>query len=153
MTLRDAIVIRSSPGAVWEIVADPALTSLWNPKCVACDHRQGLVAEGSHYRVRFRMKGPEQEARCDVIACVPGALLTTRYSGEGFGNGGFVDETFRLDVTGGGTRLRHAVDLRRSGIPWMVRVAVAVIAVCGYKVGRPLLENIRELAESPSPRS
>lgn len=153
MTFRDEITIRSSPSTVWAAVSDPSLMPLWNPKCVTCERQEGSMRRGSRYKATFRMKGPEQETWCKVLDCAPTQLLTTRYSGKAFRNGGYVEETFRLTPIPSGTRLLHAVDFAHSGLPWLVRLLMQLVSTFGYSVGKSSLERIRDLVEeSPANR-
>jgi hypothetical protein len=93
------------------------------------------------------MKGPEQETWCEVLDCAPKQLLTTRYSGKAFRNGGYVEETFRLTPIPSGTRLLHAVDFAHSGLPWLVRLLMQLVSTFGYSVGKSSLEGLRDLVE------
>lgn len=147
MTLRDEIVIRGAPAKVWAIISDPSLTPLWNPKCVKCEHQEGSLRRGSRYKAIFRLKGPEQETWCEVVACLQAQLLKTRYTGKAFRNGGYVEETFRLTPSPNGTRLFHAVDFTHSGVPWLIRLLMQLLNTFGYSVGQSSLEGIRDLAE------
>ena len=147
MTFRDEIAIRGAPAKVWAIISDPSLMPLWNAKCVTCERQEGALREGSRYKATFRLKGPEQETWCEVRDCAPAQLLKTRYSGHAFRNGGYVEETFRLTPSSDGTRLLHAVDFSRSGLPWLVRLLMQLVHTFGYSVGKSSLEGIRDLAE------
>ena len=146
MTLRDEIAIRCSPAGVWAIISDRSLMPLWNPKCVKCEEQQESIRRGSRYKAAFRLKGPERETWCEVQDCVPTQLLRTRYSGEAFQKGGYVEETFRLTPSPNGTRLFHAVDFTHSGLPWLIRLLMQLVNTFGYSVGRSSLEGIRNLA-------
>jgi hypothetical protein len=93
------------------------------------------------------MSGPEQEMWCEVIDCVPMRLLKTRYSGDAFRNGGYVEEVFELVPSPTDIRLTHAVDYSHSGLPRFFRVLMWLISRFGYSVGRSSLDGIKELAE------
>ena len=109
MKLRDRITIRCAPEVVWAVLAEPSFMPAWNPKCVSCQAPRGPIHVGDRYTAIFRMKGPEQEASCEVLECVSLQRLTVRYSGAGFPNGGHVEETFQLTPTSAGTRLTRLV--------------------------------------------
>jgi len=74
--------------------------------------------------------------------------VRTRFSGEVFRNGGYVDEEFRLIPLAAATRLMHLVDYTHSGLPWIIAVLMRFIQTFGYSVGKSPLEGIKELAEN-----
>lgn len=147
MILRDRIDVRASAAQVWEVLGDPTLMELWNPKCVRCETDRRQVHVGLRYRASFRLSGPERASRCEVMACTPGELLTTRFHTEGPGPAGYVDETFRLLPQGEGTRIVHEVDFTHSGLPRWLQAFMKVVDLMGRKVGKSSLDGIRELAE------
>lgn len=147
MILRDRLDVRASPAHVWDVLADPALMELWNPKCVRCQVDRQHVSVGLRYRASFRLSGPERQSDCEVLACIPGELLTTRFSTEAPGPAGYVDETFRLKPLAEGTRIVHEADFTHSGLPRWLRVFMKVVDLVGRKVGKSSLEGIKELVE------
>lgn len=147
MTLRDRTCINASPERVWEILADPSLMELWNPKCVRCEANDDRARVGLRFQATFRLRGPEHPMACEVTNCTPPELITFRYVGDALRAGGYVEETFRLQPAGEGTDISHAVDLSRSGLPWMVRVLAKLLSVIGRQQSKSSLDCIRELAE------
>jgi uncharacterized protein YndB with AHSA1/START domain len=145
MTLREAIVLENSPAEIWAILADPALMTLWNPKCVKCEPKGGPIRTGFRYKATFRLGGSDREADCEVVDFVPGELLKTRFEGGAFKDGGYVEETFRIVPSEAETKLVHEVDFSRSGLPWFVQALMKLIDTFGYSVGKSPLEGIREL--------
>jgi len=146
MILRDRIEVNADPARIWEVLADPALMELWNPKCVRCESGSHVYV-GLRYRASFRLRGPERESRCEVIACTPGVLLTTRFLMEAPGPAGYVDETFRLRPWREATCVIQEVDFTHSGLPRWLQAFMKVMDLVGRKVGRSSLKGIRELVE------
>lgn len=145
--LRDRIDVKARAAQVWDVLDDPGLMERWNPKCVRCESDRRHVQVGLRYRASFRLSGPERESQCEVLTCVPGELLTTRFLTEGPGPAGYVDETFRLRPCGDGTRVIHEVDFTHSGLPRWLQVFMKVMDVVGRKVGKASLEGIKELVD------
>jgi len=146
MILRDGIEMNADLARVWEVLADPALMELWNPKCVRCES-DSHVCVGLRYRASFRLSGPERESQCEVIACTPGERLTTRFLMEAPGPAGYVDETFRLRPGREGTHVVHEMDFTHSGLPHWLQAFMKVMDLVGRKVGKSSLEGIKALVE------
>jgi uncharacterized protein YndB with AHSA1/START domain len=106
MRLYDRIYVEASPSAVWEVLRDPNLMELWNPKCVRSRAGEGPFGAGFTFEAAFRLGGgPERSAECRIQEYQPNELLTTRYSGSAFKKGGYVMETYRLIPRGQGTKV------------------------------------------------
>jgi len=153
MILYDRIDVCANPEQIWEVLDDPALMELWNPKCVQCAADRHQVHLGLRYRASFRMSGPPRESHCEVMACRPCELLTTRFLMEAPGPTGYVDETFRLRAHRGGTRIAHEVDFTHSGLPRWLQVFMKVMDLVGRKAGKSSLDGIKELVEKPEAES
>ena len=147
MILRERAHLQTRADQIWEILADPALMELWNPKCVRCQAGASRVHVGLRYRATFRLSGPEQEAQCEVLECQPGQKLTIRFTTEAPRRGSQVDETFRLQPSGDGTEVTHDVDFTHSPLPWWLKVLMKVLDVVGTRRGRSSLDGIAELVE------
>lgn len=145
MTLREEMAFENTPTEIWAILADPALMTLWNPKCVKCVLKAGPIRTGLRYKATFRLRDSEQESDCEVVECVPEKLLKTRCDGKAFKVGGYVDETFRIVLSETKTILIHEVDFTHSGLPWLILVMMRLIDKFGYSVEKSTLERIREL--------
>ncbi|UCD52700.1 MAG: SRPBCC family protein [Phycisphaerales bacterium] len=149
MIVRDRLDVSASAAEVWDVLDDPALMELWNPKCVRCEVDREHVHVGLRYRASFRLHGPECPSDCEVMACAPGQLLTTRFLTEAPGPAGYVDETFRLQPLAQGTRIIHEVDFTHSGLPRWLEVFMKVMNWVGRQAGRSSLDGIKELVEKP----
>ncbi len=149
MILYDRIDVNVTTEQVWEVLDDPALMELWNPKCVRCEVDRRQVHVGLCYRASFRMSGPPRETDCEILACRPCELLTTRFFMEAPVPVGHVDETFRLRPHQQGTRIVHEVDFTHSGLPRWLQVFMKVMDLVGRKAGKSSLDGIKELAEVP----
>lgn len=148
MKLRDHIQIDASPSAVWQVISDPGLMELWNPKCVRCFVDEGPFGVGFTYEASFKLgNNPEQKSDCLIEEYVPNERLTTKYSGGTFERGGYVKETYHLIPRGQGTRVKQILDFSRSEIPFIFRLIMKLINSVGYSVGKGPLDGIKELAE------
>lgn len=147
MILRERAHLYATSERVWEILTDPALMELWNPKCVRCQADGDRVRVGLRYQATFRLSGPERQTQCEVLECLPGQMLTIRFSGEALREGSHVDETFRLQPSGEGTDVTHEVDFTHSSLPWWLKALMKVLDVIGHKRGKSSLDCIAELLE------
>jgi len=148
--LRDRMDVAATVEQVWEVLADPALMELWNPKCVSCTVSGGPARVGLRYQASFRLSGPEQKTNCEIIDCRPCEVLVTRMAVNHPTSPGYVDETFRLSPRGAGARIEHEVDFAHSGLPRWLMAFMKVLDVVGRKAGKSSLDGIRELLE-PGP--
>ncbi len=153
MKLRDHIQVNASCSAVWEVLSDPNLMELWNPKCVQSDAGQGPFGVGFPYSATFKLgSNPERTADCLIEEYRPDELLTTRYSGGAFQAGGYVRETYRLTPKRHGTRIDQTLDFTHSEIPFIAQLVMKIISSVGRKVGEGPLDGIKELAEQEEGR-
>ena len=150
MILRDRMDVEATAEQVWEVLADPSLMELWNPKCVSCSVPGGPARVGLRYQASFRLSGPEQQTDCEIIDCRPREVLVTRMAVNHPKSPGYVDETFRLLPHGDGTRIEHEVDFAHSGLPRWLMAFMKVMDMVGRKVGKSSLDGIGELLE-PGP--
>ncbi|MBN1909069.1 MAG: SRPBCC family protein [Pirellulales bacterium] len=149
MKLHDRIHVNAPPFSVWEVISDPNLMELWNPKCTRSDAGRGPFGVGNRYEAAFRMgRKPEQVAECVIEEYEPERLLTTKYSGgNAFKPEGFVRESYRLVPKRGGTRVCQTIDFTHSGIPLWAQLFMKIINCVGYSVGKGPLDGIKKLAE------
>jgi uncharacterized protein YndB with AHSA1/START domain len=148
MILRDRLDVSAGTAPVWDVLDDPALMELWNPKCVRCAVECRHVHVGLRYRASFRLSGPERQSDCEILACIPGERLTTRFATEPPGRTGYVDETFRLQPVAQGTRVVHEADFIHSPLPRWLGVFMKVMDMVGRQAGRSSLDGIKELLET-----
>ncbi len=148
MKLYYKIHINSPPLKVWEILSNPNLMELWNPKCVSSKAGQGPFGFGSSYEATFRMgTSPQVSLTCTIEEYELNKLLTTKYSGPAFKMGGYVKETFRLIPKGDRTILKQTVDFGYSGISIIIQLIMKIIHIIGKTSGKGPLDGIKELAE------
>lgn len=148
MKLYDQIRINSPPSAVWEVLCDPNLMELWNPKCVRCQAGKGPFGVGFLYEATFRLgKQPERLANCMIEGYQHNKLLTTKYSGPAFKMGGYVKETYHLIPKCEGTKEKQTIDFGNSGVYIIIQLIMKIINSVGYAAGKGPLDGIKELAE------
>jgi len=154
MRLYDHIYVKVPPCSVWEVLCNPNLMELWNPKCVRCHAGNGPFGVGFLYEATFRLGGgPERLAHCMIEEYQCNKLLTTKYSGPAFKMGGYVKETYHLIPKLEGTHLKQSIDFGHSGIPIIIQLIMVIIHTVGYSVGKGPLNGIKELAEEKGQQS
>lgn len=145
MLLRERRVLPVTPRAVWQVVGDPALMSLWNPKCIRCDALDSAPQFGSCYNTVFRSGSRERECRCKIIAFSPESRIRLQYS---FLSGEVVKETFELRKIASGTELTQSVDVAPPNTPWLFQALIWLIHRIGYSAGRSSLDGIAALVSA-----
>lgn len=158
MRIREDVLTRATPAQAWELVRDPELHELWNPRIVETEAISppppGL---GSRYRVSYELGGRRSMFDAEIVEfeaplrfC---ARLTERFQGDGRNSNRVFEERYTLTARGERTHVRHDVLIQQSGVHPLLRFLVWFIMKTGKPVGRPFMDRFRELAESPSPRS
>ena len=148
MKSREDIHINAPPSKVWDVLSDPNLMELWNPKCAHSDAGPGPYTVGFTYKAGFTLGSrPPQVSDCTIEEYEPERCITTKYTGMAFKPDGEVTERYELTAKDNGTRLRQFVDYTHSGLPLFIRLIMKFIHTFGYSVGRGPLEGIKELAE------
>ncbi len=143
MLLRERRVLPVPPRAAWEVVGDPALVSLWNPKCIRCDALDSAPLIGSRYDAVFRLGDRERDCKCEIVELLPESCIRLRYS---FSDGHVVEETFQLREVARGTELTQTVDFSQSGIPWLLRSLFWLMHKFARSTGKSALDGIAALA-------
>lgn len=147
MYLRDSICLAASPEAVWEVIADPTLMSLWNSKCVSCEAMDGTRGLGSCYHAIFHRNRQDSEITIEIIEFQPEEYICLRHTGKVFQDG-CVTEEYRLCPTGSGTKLVQRINLSESRISWIIQLVAWFIHAFGYRTDASPLARISQLVES-----
>ncbi len=148
MKLLYQIYVDTSPSCVWQVLGDPNLMELWNPKCVRSQADKGPFVAGYTYHATFVLgRNSEKTVECLIEEYQPERILTIKYSGNAFKLGGYVNETFLLSAQNRGTKIKQVVDFTHSGVPFVIQLLMKFIHTVGYSVGKGPLEGIKELAE------
>lgn len=148
MISRQRIQVQATPEQVWAILRNPRRMSEWSPHCTRCIVEDKQVHAGLRFQIKSHLGGPERQAECEVVECQANRMLVLRFSGEALPRkNGYVDETFLLRPTRGGTKIVLMVDFSHSGIPWFLQAYLKLLSVVGSRESRWPLECLKELAE------
>jgi uncharacterized protein YndB with AHSA1/START domain len=149
MILRERIHVNATASQIWAILRDPGLLSQWNPHCVRCEAGEAMMHAGLRFKATMSFgRGPERQLDGEVIECEPDRILTLRFSGEALPRTDeYVDETYVLQPSNGGTKVLHEIDFSHSGLPWFLKAVLRVIQLVGRKEGKSPLEGLQELVE------
>ena len=153
MHIREQVVTTAGPGRAWELIADVSIHGLWNPHVV--DTQAWTAASpgvGSRYRVTYELSGRRNDYDAEIVEWVPeqrfGARLEERVKGDGANLARYVVETYTIERRGSGTRVVHDVRIHHDGLPWYLRALIALVMATGHPVGKTVMQQFAELAES-----
>lgn len=157
MRIREQTLSRATPDRLWELIADPSLHPLWNPRIVETFVPDGDPAVGFRYRVTYELNGRRSEYDAEITEVTPHARFATRLRERNQGDGRhwqrFVEETLTLSAAGHRTRVRHDVRIHHSGIPLPWRALIWLIQRLGRPTGPTFVERLSDLAEDEPPRA
>ena len=130
-----AVEISAPASRVWRALCDPAEVVAWDTGVVAArDAPADYPQPGQHVRWRYA-NGPFRVLHDRPQEVAPERTLRSLIS-----NGPLrIDETYRLDPAGGGTRLTATLLLR---VPWPVVGALAERAVFGPATRRAVTASL-----------
>ena len=153
MKLEEQITIRASVDTVWPMLADPAHWAQWHNKLVELRRdATGPLRGGEHFHATFQLKRRPRPCQVQVRECLPPTRLALREEYEHQQRFRHVDITFELHPDGEGTRVCQQLDLRGTGIPWVLRAFIWWIHRFGRPVGLSPLERLRQLIERENPQ-
>lgn len=152
MLIHDDVVTQATPERVWELLSDPSLHELWNPKIVSTEASSlDSPGVGFRYRVTLEMSGRRTEFDAEIIEFVrPSRLvarLEERRQGDGKHFGRFVIESFVVTRRGSRTHVSHEVRIHHSGMNVFVRMLIWLIMRIGQPTGPTYMQRFAELAE------
>jgi uncharacterized protein YndB with AHSA1/START domain len=130
-----SVEISAPPSRVWRALCDPAEVVAWDTGVdAALDAPADYPQPGQHVRWRYS-NGPFRVLHDRPQEVVPERTLRSLIS-----NGPLrIDETYRLEAAGGGTRLTAELRLR---VPWPVAGALAERAVFGPATRRAVTASL-----------
>ncbi len=152
MLIHEEATTRATPERAWELLSDPMLHALWNPRIV----NTGLsgsprLGVGLRYRVTYELSGRHSEFDAEVTEFEAPRLLTIRLEEREKGDGKhwnrYMVERYLVSPDGDRTHVRHEVRVFQSGVPLWARVAVWLILQFGKPTGPTFMEHFAELAE------
>jgi len=157
VVIREDVVTRASSERAWELLSNPSLHDLWNPRIVATEMSgSGPLGLGSRYRVTYTLSGRRSEFDAEIVEWSPpwrfSARLEERVKGDGRDWKRFVEERYTLTRRGDRTHVRHQVRIHASGVNILLRLLIWLVLRTGRPQGQPFMERFRELAESPDPQ-
>ena len=151
MKITERIVIEASPDRVWSWLADPALWARWNPKVKQVTRsRTGPLVAGEMFAADFALNGQATTGQVEVRVFEPFQRLALQHHVDVQGRARSLSVEFALTAKGADTRLVQTTDFSGAGIPWPVRMLIAIIDRFGRPVGRTHLEGLKQLAEGQS---
>jgi uncharacterized protein YndB with AHSA1/START domain len=130
-----SVEIDAPPSRVWRALCDPAEVVVWDTGVgSALDAPADYPQPGQHVRWRYA-NGPFRLLHDRPQEVVPERTLRSLIS-----NGPLrVDETYRLELAGGGTRLTATLGLR---VPWPILGAMAERRVFGPATRRAVTASL-----------
>lgn len=151
MLIREEILTRVAPERAWELVSNPALHSLWNPRIVATEvSSAGPPGLGFRYRVTYEMTGRRDQFDAEVTEFSPLVRYCARLKARGQGRGesrrGSI-ESYTIAPEPGGVRVRHEIRADLSGVNGFRRILIGFLSRFGRPQGDPYLEQFRQVAE------
>jgi uncharacterized protein YndB with AHSA1/START domain len=156
MRIHEEVVTRAAPARVWEMISDPSIHGLWNPRIVDTDApSHGPIRVGQRYRITYELSGRTSEFEAEVVEMVPEqrfvARLEERFKGDGSNWQRFMEERYTLAPRGDRTRVVHEVHIHHPGIHPLLRLLVWFIMTFGKPQGQTFMERFAELAEDRKP--
>jgi uncharacterized protein YndB with AHSA1/START domain len=156
MLIREDVVTTATPERAWELIHDPSLHDLWNPRIVRTEILGGGAAGvGFRYRVTYEMSGRQSELDAEITEFSPPcryvARLEERVKGDGRHAERWMEERYLVTRHGRGTRVRHEVRIHRSGVNLFLRILIRLLMRTGRPTGQPFMERFCELAEERAP--
>lgn len=132
-------------------IADPERMMLWNDKFVSHSRSSsGELHSGEVFRATLEMTGKRKQLEVTVEEAIAGSRIVLLYCERDRNESREVRETIDLFPSGNGTRVRRTIDLRRSGIPFLWRIAIEILHRVGKPQGTPMLEVLRARVEESS---
>jgi uncharacterized protein YndB with AHSA1/START domain len=155
--IREDVVTRATPERAWELVSDPALHELWNPRIVRTEASgSGPPGKGYRYRVTFEMSGRRTEMDAEITEFSPplrfAARLEERFKADGKDWQRFYDESYVITPHRDATHVRHDVRVHHSGVNLFWRFVIWLISRTGRPQEQPFMERFGELAAGDAPR-
>jgi len=148
--IREEVVTTATPERAWELLSDPALHSLWNPRIVATEvSGAGPPGLGFRYRVTYEMGGRRDTFDAEVTEFSPQTRYCVRLKARNHGDGSYRGsmESYTLAPQAGGVRVQHEIRLDLSGMNGLVQLVLGFLSRIRRPQGDPYLERFRQVAE------
>ena len=148
MKLHDSIDIAAEAQIIWPYIADPVLMSAWNPKIVSVG-RDGErpVEVGERFEMIYRLSRRDRETEVEVLECTPPQRVVYRHHMQLEERRGYADEIYDLSPRPAGTHLKQTIDMRRAGMPLIIRPLVWFVMRFGRPTGERYLEKLKRIVE------
>lgn len=152
MRIREEATTSATPERAWELLSDPALHGLWNPRIVATGVLgSGRPGVGHRYRVTYELSGRRNEFEAEIVEFEPPFRFTARLEEREKGDGTHFErhaiERYIVTPRASGTHVRHEVKIHQSGVPLGIRFLVWVMFRLGKPTGPTFMEHFAEIAE------
>lgn len=151
--LREKIFIDGlKPPEVWPFLADPQWMQQWNAKLSGVSRgRQGVLLRGERFEMRYTIGGRQRSMTATVEECMPERRLAITHRQADWPPGRCVRESYELLGQDEGTLIRHALDVRQSGLPLWARLLIRVIGWLGTPTETGPLEKLKAMLEEEKP--
>ena len=150
--IREEVQTRVTPERAWELLSDPALHSLWNPRIVATEvSGAGPPGLGFQYRVTYELAGRRDQFDAEVTEFSPPVRFSARLKaraqvrGQSWNRGSI--ESYTIEPRRDGVRVRHEIRVDLSGANGFLQLLTGLLSRLGPPQGDPFLERFREVAE------
>ena len=152
MRVREDVLTKVPPERAWELLADPELHSLWNPRITRTTlGSRGPIGKGFRYRVQYDMGKGATEFDAEILEFDPPrrfvARLEERVKSTPESRKRWCEERYELQPAGAGAYVLHEVIVHHSGVPWPIRAIFWFVMRFGEPVGKTYMEAFAELAE------
>jgi uncharacterized protein YndB with AHSA1/START domain len=157
MKVHESIDIAARPEQVWAQLVDPQRMADWHAKLEDVHrHSSGPLYAGERFGATYIMskkKRKQQNCETEALRCEPWTTLVLRHRAAEMKPGHHVDETFQLSprADGAETRVEHAVDFSRAGMPRWVRALMWFITRFGKPQGEGILDPLKRACEAQQP--
>lgn len=152
MLIREDVITRATPQRAWELLSDPSLHTLWNPRIVDTNvwgsDAPGL---GYKYRVTLELSGRRTEFDAEIVEFTSPtrfvARLEERNKGDGKNLDRYVIESYDVMTRRAGTYVNHEVRIHHSGVNIFLRMLVWLIMKVGRPTEKTIMRRFAEIAE------
>ncbi|MHC4872957.1 MAG: SRPBCC family protein [Planctomycetota bacterium] len=152
MKLIDKVIINAGADKVWQIIDDPDMTDLWNPKFKAYDAvSEGERRLGFEFRTAYEMNGNMFAMEGEISGYEPGSYLEMTLKNpvgdKPIPKNMIAMEKYWIEPCSKGVMLRQEIEVINSGIPKFIEWIVEFIQRFGTPMGPKYIIKLKELAE------
>jgi hypothetical protein len=151
MVLKEEILINATPEQIWPLVSNFENIRKWNPKLKTAEKVSlGENCLGSRWMLTYELSQKEKRLNAEVVTFdYPfhfKAASQMANSSEKFWQERYYEE-YRLTVQGQATKLQQTILIEHEKIPLILKFLIWFIRTFGKPVGKPMLEQLKELVE------